>query len=121
MARVQSVGAIATIAKVPGDVRNIHLRLFAKTDTGLLAIDPRPQSAVCAGGEDVAGLLAMAQLSLGVAFGSQLPAAMREGHWGRVVETLSEQFDISTDVETLMALPFDLIPDGELRDSVESG
>jgi len=56
MARIRSVGGIATvqgrlpdqIEPVPGaaDGIQINVRLFAKTAAGLLAIDPRPQRPV---------------------------------------------------------------------------
>ena len=53
VARVRSVGGIATIqASVPGPLDSddglefvgIYVRLFAKTDSGQLAIDPQPQT-----------------------------------------------------------------------------
>lgn len=57
---------------------------------------------------------------LGVAVGGVLPSELREAHWGRVVEILDEQFGVSTDAETLMALPFNLLTVGGLSELIGS-
>ena len=50
MAHVRLVGGIATINRLADarshdpDLINVYVRLFAKLNDGLLAIDPRPQS-----------------------------------------------------------------------------
>ncbi len=121
MARVRSVGAIATVGDGPVAERvGVHLRLFAKTDAGLLAIDPRPETAtVEVAARDPGALLGQVALVLGVAAGGQIPARVRAGHWGRVVAALAEQFGIETDPETLMALPFELLADAPLREMMD--
>jgi hypothetical protein len=129
MARVVSVGAIATVAHMPRgapdappESLSVHLRLFAKTDTGLLAIDPHPQTSnIGTQPSQSAALPEMVKFVLGAAVGGQIPAEHRAAHWGRIVEVLAEQFGISTDPETLMALPFELLPDSELHELIEGG
>jgi hypothetical protein len=123
MARVRSVGAIATVDEEEAhssERLSVHLRLFAKTDDGLLAIDPHPETAtVTVQARDPGALLGQVALVLGVAAGGQIPAEMRAGHWGRVVGALADQFGIETDPETLMVLPFELLADEALRELMD--
>ena len=49
-----------------------------------------------------------------------LPSELRVAHWGRVVKILHEQFGVSTDPETLMALPFNLLTVGGLSELIDS-
>jgi hypothetical protein len=120
MARVRSAGGIATLHHIDHDDGNeVHVvvRLFAKLDDGMLAIDRDPVSL------DVgvpAGQLATLHDAVVTAlrFG-ELPEEERQSYWGGVVEELRETFSVRTDPETLMSLPFDLVPDGELRGLLE--
>jgi hypothetical protein len=115
MARVESAGGIATLERVDGDDPDrvaVNVRLFAKLDTGLLAVDRNPQS-VHAGVarvdlEDLASLVPEALRS------GELSSDNRASAWGGVLDDLRETFAIRTDAETLMSLPFDLVADGEL-------
>jgi hypothetical protein len=114
MARVASVGGIATLrrAENAGEVR-VAIRLFAKLDDGLLAIDRDPQTLEVGLGREELGALDEAVVTA-LRFG-ELPPEERESHWGGVIEELRETFAVRTDPETLMSLPFDLVADGELR------
>jgi hypothetical protein len=73
MARVVSTGAVVTVSHWEGDAAqtaplNLHLRLYAKLDNGLLAIDPNPQTAGMGVDRsrigDAENLRAMSKLSL---------------------------------------------------------
>jgi hypothetical protein len=120
MARVESAGGIATLQRVEdqdGDHIDVNVRLFAKLDSGLLAVDRNPQS-VSAGihREDLHDLPSLIQQALR---SGELTSDHRASAWGGVLEDLRETFGVSTDPETLMSLPFDLVPDGELRRLVD--
>lgn len=116
MARVESAGGIATVQRVEsGDAElvNVNVRLFAKLDSGLLAVDRNPQS-VNAGVArvdlpDLASLIPEALRS------TEMTADNRASAWRGVLDDLRESFAIRTDPETLMSLPFDLVADAELR------
>jgi len=116
MARVESAGGIATVQRVDGgdpDLVNVNVRLFAKLDSGLLAIDRGPQS-INAGVArvdlpDLASLIPEALRS------AEMTANHRASAWRGVLDDLRETYGIRTDPETLMSLPFDLVADGELR------
>jgi hypothetical protein len=127
MAHVRLVGGIATINRLADarsrdpDLINVYVRLFAKLNTGLLAIDPHSQTVGVGVPHDEARTLpARVTRSLGAAVGGVLPSELRAAHWGRVVEILDEQFGVSTDPETLMALPFNLLTVGGLAELVGS-
>jgi hypothetical protein len=127
MAHVRSVGGIATINRLAEarshdpDLINVYVRLFAKLNDGLLAIDPHPQSVRVGVPHDQARSLPdRVARSLGAEVGGVLPSELRVAHWGGVVETLDERFGVSTDPETLMALPFDLLTVGGLAELVNS-
>ena len=116
MARVESAGGIATLHRVEvedADLVNVNVRLFAKLDSGLLAVDRSPQSVN-------AGIARVDLPELGGLVQEALRSdAMTAGHrasaWGGVLEDLRATFGVNTDAETLMALPFDLVADGELQ------
>jgi hypothetical protein len=135
MARVQSVGGIATLQRLPKELAeeqdpsvaegstSIHVRLYAKTDMGLLAIDPRPQSYGAAiprealkRGEDYAqiGLVVAPEFHF-----EELGEGRTQGPWHGVIEELKSSFEIETDPETLQALPFELIFDRELAEEFD--
>lgn len=128
MARVQSVGGIATVQgrfrgqpeheDVGGDILNINVRLFAKTEVGLLAIDPRPQTYVTTIPRDalrsrqphtLLGLLRAPE------FLHPEVEDRTQGPWRGVIEDLRRTFSIETDAETLQALEFELLMDAELQ------
>ena len=116
MARVESAGGIATLQRGDTgdpDLVDVNVRLFAKLDSGLLAIDRNPQS-VNAGihRADLHDLPSLIQQALR---SDELTSDHRASAWGGVIEDLRETFGVSTDPETLMSLPFDLLADGELR------
>ncbi len=127
MARVRSVGGIATIqasARSPRDGDDevefvgIYVRLFAKTDSGRLAIDPQPQTYLTAvpqralrspEGESFADLLRAPEfLHPEIEGRTQAP-------WHGVIEDLHRTFSIETDAETLQSLDFELLMDADLR------
>ena len=127
MARVRSVGGIATIQHpVPRRVEpddslefvGIYVRLFAKTDSGRLAIDPQPQTYLTAipqgalrdpQGEPVAERLRAPEfLHPEIEGRTQAP-------WRGVIEDLQRTFGIETDAETLQSLDFELLMDAELQ------
>jgi hypothetical protein len=128
---VRSVGGIATIQRpVSGRVRSgddplefvgIYVRLFAKTDTGLLAIDPQPQTYLTAvtqgtlrdpqGEPFVDRLRAPEFLHPSIEGRTQAP-------WSGVIEDLHRTFHIETDAETLQALQFELLMDAELQRAI---
>lgn len=127
MAHVRLVGGIATINRLAEvrshdpDLVNVYVRLFAKLNNGLLAIDPHPQSVGVGMSRDEARTLPdRVMRSLGVAVGGLLPSELRDANWGRVVKILDQQFGVSTDAETLMALPFNLLTVGGLSELVGS-
>jgi hypothetical protein len=115
MARVESAGGIATLQRADEtdpETIDVNVRLFAKLDSGLLAVDRSPQS-VNAGIArvdlpDLASLVPEALRSV------ELDSDRRASAWGGVLDDLRETFGIRTDAETLMSLPFDLVADGEL-------
>jgi hypothetical protein len=116
MARVESVGGIATLqrSEVEDPERpDVNVRLFAKLDSGLLAVDRNPQS-INAGvhRDDLHDLASLIQQALRSA---EMTADHRASAWGGVLDDLGETFGVHTDPETLMSLPFDLVADGELR------
>ncbi len=128
MARIKSVGGIATIQggfpegldPDAGDLEfvGIYVRLFAKTGTGQLAIDPEPQTYLSAishlalrgsQGQSVADLLRVPEfLHPEIEDRTQAP-------WQGVIEDLRRTFGIETDAETLQSLDFELLMDAELR------
>ena len=128
MARIRSVGGIATVQgrhrdrieprDGAGDGIQINVRLFAKTDVGLLAIDPRPQTYLTA-----IPRVAMYGLDLEKVHGLlRAPEFLHperddrtQGPWGGVIEDLQRTFSIHTDAETLQALEFELLMDAELQ------
>jgi hypothetical protein len=124
---VRSVGGIATIQHpVPRRLESddslafvgIYVRLFAKTDSGLLAIDPDPQTY----------LKAISQTALRNPDGESVVDRLRapeflhpeiEGRtqapWRGVIADLQHTFNIETDAETLQSLEFELLMDAELQ------
>lgn len=126
-ARVRSIGALATIFDVdqlpgrpdppepePGAVRpiNILLRPFAKLAEGVLAIGPPGGPTVSVSPDHLSELAATVEVALEF---TDLPSDHRRAHWAGVLMEL-EKLNVHTDPETLMALPFDFVPDGELRE-----
>jgi hypothetical protein len=128
MARIRSVGGIATVqGRVPDQTQpepgardgiQINVRLFAKTGSGLLAIDPRPQTYLTAitrvalqslDLEDVHGLLRAPEFLHPERDDRTLAP------WGGVIEDLQRTFSIHTDAETLQALEFEVLMDAELQ------
>jgi hypothetical protein len=125
MAQVRSVGGIAAINHLAADngsdasLIDLHVRLFALLDGGRLAFDQEPISmSVGLPSEESHTLSDRVTRSLGVAVGGVLPAELRQAQWGRLVEILDQEFGISIDAETLMALPLNLLSDGELSDLI---
>jgi hypothetical protein len=123
MARVRSVGGIAAINHLPADsaggdsVIDLHVRLFALLDEGRLAFDQEPLSmSIGVPSDETHTLPDRVARSLGVGVGGLLPPELRQAQWGRLVEILDQEFGISIDAETLAALPFNLLSDGELSD-----
>ena len=119
MARVESAGAIATLQRGgeedPARV-DVNVRLFAKLDSGLLAVDRNPQSVSAEiHREDLHDLSSLIQEALR---SDELTSDHRASAWGGVLEDLHETFGVSTDPETLMSLPFDLVADGELQRAI---
>jgi hypothetical protein len=115
MAHVESAGGIATLQRVGEDdseTVDVNVRLFAKLDSGLLAVDRNPQS-VNAGIARV-DLPDLASLVPEALRSGDLDSDHRASAWGGVLDDLRETFGIRTDAETLMSLPFDLVADGEL-------
>ena len=128
MARVRSVGGIATIQapfrREPDSDEDslefvgIYVRLFAKTDSGQLAIDPQPQTYLTAvpqrtlrspPGESFVDLLRAPEfLHPSIEGRTQAP-------WHGVIEDLHRTFSIETDAETLQSLEFEVLMDGELQ------
>jgi hypothetical protein len=121
------VGGIATIQAAAAaqlysddslEFVGIYVRLFAKTDVGLLAIDPQPQTYLTAvppralrspQGDSFTDLLRVPEfLHPEVEGRTQAP-------WHGVIEDLHRTFSIETDAETLQSLDFDLLMDGELQ------
>jgi hypothetical protein len=136
MARVKSIGALATVNRMmelrdsdavlpdlePGAVQpfNVHVRLFAKLNDGLLAMDPRPQTmGVGVVPSEFGDLAQLIQSQMQMA--GQLPAEHRDAWWGRVIAVLAEVHKVHIDATTLMALDFELVPDGELRAVLAGG
>jgi hypothetical protein len=121
MARVESVGGIATLkrgtdAEDDGSL-SVSIRLFAKLDSGLMAIDHDAESLSLqmptrVALDELAGITATA-----LRYG-ELPPAHRREHWEGLVAELHATSLIHTDAETLMSLPFDFVPDGELREAL---
>jgi hypothetical protein len=125
---VRSVGGIATIqAPYPVELASgddglqfvgIYVRLFAKTDSGRLAIDPQPQTYLTAiprctlrspQGEWFVDLLRAPEfLHPEIEGRTQAP-------WHGVIEDLHRTFNIETDAETLQSLEFEVLMDGELQ------
>ena len=125
MAGVRSVGAIVTVVNVAaldlpedappvldGTVVNFAVRLFAKLDSGMLAI-PRPPGIGIALRRD--------ELSLGVLRSrlphrdGALPPHIRRATWDAVADEL-RSLGITTDSQSLMELPFEaLLVDSEAR------
>jgi hypothetical protein len=130
MARIRSVGGIATVdGRFPGqtaagaaDGLQINVRLFAKTDGGLLAIDPRPQTYLTAIPRDALPRR-QAQAFDGLLRAPEFlhPEAddRTQGPWGGVIEDLQRTFSIETDAETLQALDFELLMDAELQRALD--
>jgi len=132
MARIRSVGGIATVqGRLPdqiepvrgaGDGIQINVRLFAKTAAGLLAIDPRPQTYLTA-------IPRVAMQGLDLRKVHRLLHAPEFLHperddrtlapWGGVIEDLERTFAINTDAETLQALEFEVLMDDELRQALD--
>ena len=124
MARVQSIGAIATLSRLRPEEQqedslvNVHLRLYAKVDNGLLAIDPNPQTSVVGLARDGLGAIEEAvQFALWM---PQTPTEHRQAQFARVIEELRVQHGVEIDAETLRSLPFELLPDAELRELIAS-
>jgi hypothetical protein len=120
-ARVESAGGIATLGRVEArdpDSLTLNVRLFAKLDSGLLAVDRSPQS--CQAGIVRVDLEDLATLVVEALRSGELTAGHRAGYWGGVLDDLRETFGVRTDAETLMSLPFDLVPDAELAAEVEA-
>jgi hypothetical protein len=127
MAHIRLVGGIATInrqAEARGadpELLYVYVRLFAKLTDGLLAIDPNAQSVgVGMQRDQLKSLSDQVSRSMGVAVGGVLPSELRAAHWGGVIKILAAQFRVSTDPETLMALPFDLLTVGGLSELIAS-
>lgn len=120
MARIQSVGAIATLGPaIEGDPPsiNVNLRLFAKIERGLLAIDPAAQS--FGAGVALGSLAKVAEVTeSGLRAQQRLPKGIMTDPWERVAAEL-KKLSVETDAETLRALSFDFVPDGELRGLLE--
>ena len=132
MARIRSVGGIATVQRSSGrpgpdagaaDGIQINVRLFAKTDAGLLAIDPRPLTYLTAILRDAFGSR-RPQACDGLAHAPEFLHPEEEGRtqapWDGVIGELERMFDIATDAETLQALDFELLMDAELQQALDA-
>jgi hypothetical protein len=121
MARVESVGAIATLKRSDEDEDDgslsVSIRLFAKLDSGLMAIDRDPESLSLQMPTRVA-LEQLAEITATALSYGELPPAHRREHWEGLIAELRASSLVHTDAETLMSLPFDLVPDGELREAL---
>jgi hypothetical protein len=124
MASVDSIGAAVTVLRFPemddqeSTHINLYVRLFARLDSGVLVFSA-----------DVSGTTASVQrdqlnqleefvlMALRV---DQLPADHRQGQWRGVLDQLAT-LNINTDPETLIRLPFELLPDAEVRALIGSG
>jgi hypothetical protein len=129
VARIRSVGGIATIQggfpdrMEAGDLEfaGIYVRLFAKTDGGLLAIDPQPQTYLSA----ISHVALRSTTAHTFADLVRVPEFLHpeiEGRtqapWGGVIEDLRRTFGIETDAETLQSLDFELLMDAELQQAL---
>lgn len=133
MARIRSVGGIATVQRPSsgrsgpeagdGDGIQINVRLFAKTGAGLLAIDPRPLTYLTAILRDALGTQPP-QACNGLARAPEFLHPEEEGRtqapWDGVISELARLFGIATDAETLQALEFELLMDAELRQALDA-
>lgn len=127
MARVISTGGILTLHDPTADglptpqagLVNLHVRLFALVDSGLTAIDPRPQSFAWTSSQGpLPALEGLADKISSSLRDADLPSGHRQASWSRVVAEL-KGFGIETDPETLQALPFDAVPIGSILDLLE--
>lgn len=131
MARIRSVGGIATIqGGFPDELESdggdlefvgIYVRLFAKTDGGLLAIDPQPQtylSAISYLALRSAKANAYADLVRVPEFLHPEIEGRTQAPWSGVIEDLRRTFGIETDAETLQSLDFELLMDAELHEAL---
>ena len=99
----------------------IYIRLFAKTDVGLLAIDPQsqtyltaiPHAALRGPQEDTLVTLLRVPEFLHPEIEGRTQAP-----WSGVIEDLQRRFSIETDAETLQSLEFELLMDAELREAL---
>ncbi len=103
---------------------NINVRLYAKTEIGLLAIDPEPQTYGAGIPHDA---LRTGEPQAMWAPGNvpdflqpHLDEGRAQGPWQGVIQELKEWFGIETDPETLKALPFELVGDQELREALSA-
>jgi hypothetical protein len=131
VARIRSVGGIATLQ---GELANqleldaaelefvgIYVRLFAKTDGGLLAIDPQPQtylSAISHVALRGAKAQAFADLVRVPEFLHPEIEGRTQAPWSGVIEDLRRTFGIETDAETLQSLDFEVLMDAELQQAL---
>ena len=112
VAKVRSTGAVATLLESAGDTTNILLYLFAKLDIGALVIGQRattfaPNTEIMSVEDIGEGLQHM------LGYGDLRPDH-RRSHWGELVERLAA-VDVHTDPETLVRLPFEIVPDASVR------
>jgi hypothetical protein len=126
MARVMSVGGIGTLmetrmgAQPEGASVNIAVALFAKLDQGVLVIDPNSYTLTVAMPLDERASAERLEETLWTMFSfGDLPPEHRQSHWQRVVDALAER-GISTDPETLMSLPFELVLERAALDAMNS-
>jgi hypothetical protein len=124
MASIQSIGAIVTVNRAfdepdPNDSHvNLHVRYFAKLDTGLTVIDPNPQSQALGIARDqmvdLEGMLGIPMARMG-----ELSAEHRLAPWEGVLEAL-KKVTSGSDPETLQRLPFEVLADGEVRELIDA-
>ena len=116
MPRVKSAGALATILR-DADSICVSVRLFAKFDTGFLAIDRNPQS--FSRPMPSSGLRELEADIVESLRSGQRPVEHRRVLWRGVIEALGN-LNVHADAETLSSLDFDLVvADRELRQLLE--
>src|SRR5215212_4727512 len=121
MPRVRSTGGIAVQAHAPAAVKGIgagavvvNVRLFAKLDVGVCAVDRRPVSfTVGAPREALRGVDPYEELGLDSVprFAGGTVDSSSPGPWSGLLDDLRTSFAVATDAETLQLLPFDLLHD----------
>jgi hypothetical protein len=114
-AAIRSVGATASLnhdGPEDPDFAVVDLRLFATTDGGERVADPRPAStSVRIERTKLAALELSVQMSLRL---RQAPTGARLEAWQRIAAELGAN-GIEAEPEALHRMPFEFVPDDELR------